>query len=452
MSIKAISPLDGRYKEQSEVLAEHFSEWALMKYRVFVEVEWLIHMSQRPEIAEVREFTAEEIAFLRGITEQFNDASALRIKEIERTTKHDVKAVEYFLKETLDPTTLADVKEFLHFSCTSEDINNLSHALMLKNGMQSGWLPMAEKMTAEVTRMAEAAKNVSMLSRTHGQTASPTTLGKELAVFVYRWNRQLKQIKAQEYLGKFNGAVGNFNAHSIAYPDAPWEDIARSFVEHLGLTYNPLTTQIESHDYMAELFHSIMRFNNITLDFDRDVWQYISLAYFKQNVVAGEVGSSTMPHKVNPINFENSEANMGVSNAMLDHLANKLPISRLQRDLTDSSALRNMGVGIAHSYIAMAATLRGLSSLSVNEPAIQQDLNESWEVLGEAIQTVMRRVGYENPYEKLKELTRGVEVTPQRIADFIHGLGLPDAERERLLRLTPSSYIGIADKLVRHIQ
>lgn len=452
MSIKAISPLDGRYKEQSEVLAEHFSEWGLMKYRVYVEVEWLIHMSKRPEIAEVREFTADEITFLKGITERFDDASALRIKEIERTTKHDVKAVEYFLKEQLDPTSLADVKEFLHFSCTSEDINNLSHALMLKHGIEGGWLPMAEKMAASVAHLAEATKEVSMLSRTHGQTASPTTLGKELAVFVYRWNRQIKQIQGQDYLGKFNGAVGNFNAHSIAYPEAPWEEIAQGFVESLGLTYNPLTTQIESHDYMAELFHAIMRFNNITLDFDRDVWQYISLAYFKQNVVAGEVGSSTMPHKVNPINFENSEANMGVSNAMLDHLANKLPISRLQRDLTDSSALRNMGVGIAHSYIAMIATLRGLSSLSVNEAAIQQDLNESWEVLGEAIQTVMRRVGYENPYEKLKELTRGVEVTPQRIEAFINELGLPDAERERLLRLTPASYIGIADKLIRHIQ
>ncbi|MGZ4123176.1 MAG: adenylosuccinate lyase [Tumebacillaceae bacterium] len=452
MTIKAISPLDGRYSEQMKGLEGYFSEWALLKFRVLVEVEWLIKLAATESIPQVRTLTAEEIAFLRGVAENFDEAASLRIKEIERTTKHDVKAVEYYIKEQLRESSLVDVLEFVHFACTSEDINNLSHALMMKGGIENVWLPMAQKIVDMVATMAEDTKNISMLAHTHGQPASPTTVGKELAVFVYRWQRQLRQIAALEYLGKINGAVGNFNAHTSAYPDAPWEAIAQSFVEGLGLTYNPLTTQIESHDYLAEAYHALMRFNNITLDFDRDVWAYISMGYFKQRPVAGEVGSSTMPHKVNPINFENSEANMGVSNAMLDHLANKLPISRLQRDLTDSSALRNMGVGIGYSYLALQSALRGLGQLEVNQQALEADLNDAWEVLGEAVQTVMRKEGHENPYEKLKELTRGAKIDGEQMRVFIKGLGLPQADEQRLLDMTPGSYIGIAPQLLRHIQ
>jgi len=452
MTIRAISPLDGRYLEQTSALADYFSEWALMKFRVHVEVEWLIKLSETENLKEVRSFSAEEIALLREVASSFNDESAERIKEIERTTKHDVKAVEYYIKEQLKNSSLADVLEFVHFACTSEDINNLSHGLMTKGGIETVWLPMAEKLVGAVAQLAEDTKDIPMLSRTHGQTASPTTVGKELAVFVYRWQRQLRQIRGLEYLGKINGAVGNFNAHTSAYPNVAWEELAVSFVEGLGLTYNPLTTQIEPHDYLAEAYHALIRFNNITLDFDRDIWQYISLAYFKQRPVAGEVGSSTMPHKVNPINFENSEANMGISNAVLDHLANKLPISRMQRDLTDSSALRNMGVGIAHSYLALQSALRGLGQLSVNPQALEQDLNNSWEVLAEAVQTVMRKAGHENPYEKLKDLTRGADINVDTMRAFINGLDLEAEDKQRLLDMTPGSYIGIAPQLVRHIQ
>lgn len=452
MTIKAISPLDGRYAEQTKDLNEYFSEWALLKYRVHVEIEWLIKMSESEYIPEVRSFTAEEVAFLRAVSANFDEAASQRIKDIERVTKHDVKAVEYYIKEQLTNSTLADVMEFTHFGCTSEDINNLSHALMLQGGIHNVWLPLAEKMVGVVAELAETTKDISMLSHTHGQPASPTTVGKELAVFVYRWQRQLRQVRSLEFLGKFNGAVGNYNAHTAAYPNAPWQEISRTFVEGLGLSWNPLTTQIEPHDYMAEAFHALIRFNNITLDFDRDIWAYISLGYFKQRVVAGEVGSSTMPHKVNPINFENSEANMGLSNATLDHLANKLPISRLQRDLTDSSAIRNIGVGIAYSTIALHSALRGLGQLMVNPEALERDLNSTWEVLGEAVQTVMRKEGHENPYEKLKELTRGAAIGPEQMRDFIHSLGLPEADRERLANMTPGSYVGIAAELVKHIQ
>ncbi|MBL0388166.1 adenylosuccinate lyase [Tumebacillus sp. ITR2] len=452
MSIKAISPLDGRYAEQMNGLNECFSEWALLKFRVHVEIEWLIKMAQIQGLDEVRSFTAEEVNTLRAIAANFDEASSARIKEIERTTKHDVKAVEYFIKEQLKDSTLVDVLEFVHFSCTSEDINNLSHALMLKTAIHDVWLPLAEKFVQGVADLAENTKDVSMLARTHGQTASPTTVGKEIAVFVYRWQRQLRQFGHLEFLGKFNGAVGNFNAHTSAYPHLNWEEIASSFVEGLGLTYNPLTTQIESHDYMAECFHAMMRFNNILLDFDRDIWQYISLGYFKQRVVAGEVGSSTMPHKVNPINFENSEANVGLSNAVLDHLANKLPISRLQRDLTDSSAIRNMGVGVAHSFLALQSALRGLNQLNINLDALAQDLNDAWEVLAEPIQTVMRKAGHDNPYEKLKELTRGAAMTEETMRAFVEGLDLEPQDKQRLLDMTPSSYIGIAPQLVKHIQ
>lgn len=451
MSIKSLSPLDGRYGAITQPLGDYFSEWALIKYRIHVEVEWLIAIASNPAFAEIRQFTPEEITFLRNIVKNFDDNAALRIKEIERTTNHDVKAVEYFLRETLGAMSLADILEFIHFACTSEDINNLSYALMLKHGIEDVWLPAAENLVQTVTTMAEEEKAISMLARTHGQSASPTTVGKELAVFVYRWNRQLKQIRSQEYLGKFNGAVGNFNAHSIAYPEVDWEAASRSFVEGLGLTYNPLTTQIESHDYVAESFHALTRFNNILLDFDRDMWLYISLGYFKQKAIAGEVGSSTMPHKVNPIDFENSEANLGLSNAVLDHLANKLPISRLQRDLSDSSALRNIGTGIGHSYIAITYTLKGLRKTAVNKEALAADLNHAWEVLAEAVQTVMRKHGHANSYDKLKAITRGKGISEEDIKAFIESVALPEADKKRLLALTPSQYVGIAASLVKHI-
>lgn len=452
MSIKSLTPLEGRYGHITEPLGDYFSEWALIKYRIHVEVEWLIAMASNSDFAEIRPFTTDEITFLRDIVKNFDDTAALRIKEIERTTNHDVKAIEYFLRETLGSMTLSDVLEFIHFSCTSEDINNLSYALMLKHGIEDVWLPAMESLIETVTTMADEEKDIPMLAHTHGQSASPTTVGKELAVFVYRWNRQLKQLRAQEYLGKFNGAVGNFNAHSIAYPELDWQAISRLFVEGLGLTYNPLTTQIESHDYVAETFHTLARFNNILLDFDRDMWLYISLGYFKQKTIAGEVGSSTMPHKVNPIDFENSEANLGLSNAIFDHLANKLPISRLQRDLSDSSAQRNIGTGIAHSFIAITYTLKGLRKTIVNKEALAAHLDHAWEVLAEAVQTVMRKHGHANSYDKLKAITRGKGITEEDIKTFINSLELPEADKKRLLSLTPSQYVGIAASLIKHIK
>lgn len=451
MSIKSLTPLEGRYGAITQPFGDYFSEWALIKYRVHVEVEWLIAMAANPDFAEIRPFTAEEISFLRNIVATFDDEKALRIKEIERTTNHDVKAVEYFLRETMGAMSLGDLLEFIHFSCTSEDINNLSYALMLKHGVNDVWLPSAETLVKMVSAMAEEEKDIPMLAHTHGQSASPTTIGKELAVFVYRWNRQLKQLRALEYLGKFNGAVGNFNAHSIAYPEVDWEQVSRSFVESLGLTYNPLTTQIESHDYVAEAFHALARFNNILLDFDRDMWLYISMGYFKQKAIPGEVGSSTMPHKINPIDFENSEANLGLSNAVLDHLANKLPISRLQRDLSDSSAQRNMGTGLAHSHIAITYTLKGLKKTVVNQEALAADLNHAWEVLAEAVQTVMRKFGHANSYDKLKAITRGKGISETDIKSFIESVDLPAADKQRLLALSPAQYVGIASSLLKHI-
>lgn len=452
MSIKALTSLDGRYERIIKPLGEFFSEWALLKYRTHVEIEWLIAMAANPSFAEVRTLTADEVQFLRNIVINFNEQSAERIKEIERTTNHDVKAVEYFLRETLSASTLGDAIEFLHFSCTSEDINNLSYALMLKHGINDCWLPAAEKLVGEVADRAESLKDVAMLAHTHGQPASPTTLGKELAVFVYRWNRQLKQIRTLEFLGKFNGAVGNFNAHQIAYPEVAWGEVSKDFVEGLGLTYNPLTTQIESHDYMAEAFHAISRFNNILLDFDRDMWLYISLGYFKQKAIKGEVGSSTMPHKVNPIDFENSEANLGLSNALLDHLANKLPISRLQRDLSDSSAQRNIGTAIGHSYMAVIYTSKGFAKTLENTAALESHLVHAWEVVSEAVQTVMRKHGHTNPYDKLKEITRGKTIGEAEMKAFIESVDLPAADKQRLLALTPEKYIGIAANLVKHIK
>ncbi len=445
----ALSPLDGRYAVQTEPLGAYFSEAALIKFRVHVEIEWLLTLAEAPAIDRVRAFLPDEVRLLRGIALEFSDDDAARVKAIEKTTNHDVKAVEYFLKERLRDTSLASETEWIHFACTSEDINNLAHALMLQGGIGNVWIERALSVANRVAGMGDEWADVPMLARTHGQTASPTTVGKELMVFVARWNRQLEGIRAQAYLGKINGAVGNFNAHVAAFPDADWPAIARDFVESLGLDYNPLTTQIESHDYIAELFDALARFNQIALDFARDMWSYVSLGYFRQRVVAGEVGSSTMPHKVNPIDFENAEANLGLSNAVLRHLAEKLAVSRLQRDLSDSSALRNLGVGIGHSLLALVSLTRGLDKMELNEQKLADDLDGAWEVLAEPIQTVMRKLGHENPYEKLKELTRGARMDAATIRAFIESLDLPPDEAARLLELTPACYIGLAPQLAR---
>ena len=451
MSLRSLSPLDGRYATQVQALGAFFSEWALIKYRVHVEIEWLIMMADRPELTHVRAFSDDERNWLRSWVPVFDDAQAERVKAIEQTTRHDVKAVEYYIKERLRGTTLEPVSEAVHFCCTSEDINNLSYALMLRDGIQQQWLPLAREMTESVARLAAMNAGIPMLTRTHGQPATPSTVGKELAVFVARWRRQLRQIEQAEFLGKFNGAVGNYNAHVVAYPDAPWEAIARAFVERLGLTFNPITIQIEPHDYMAELFHTLMRFNTITFDFDRDMWTYISLGYFRQKIVKTEVGSSIMPHKVNPIDFENSEANLGVSTALLDHLAGKLQVSRLQRDLTDSSALRNIGSAVGHAVLALHSALRGIGRVVIDEAALQHDLNERWEVLAEAVQTVMRKAGHADPYEQMKALTRGQDITRETIQAFIRELELPEADKVRLLALSPATYLGLAERLARYV-
>jgi len=449
MSLTALSPLDGRYAALTAPLADFVSEFALIKFRVQVEVRWLLHLSQEPEVPEVRPFTDTEVGLLEDLIASFSVDDAALVKDIERTTNHDVKAVEYFLKQRLGSSSLADMLEWVHFACTSEDINNLSHALMLQQGMQVVLLPKLHELIEAVAELARPYAATPLLSRTHGQPASPSTLGKELAVFVHRWRRQYRQLAVQEYLGKLNGAVGCFNAHVSAYPEADWPAIAERFVTSLGLTYNPLTTQIESHDYMAELFHGLSRFNNILLDFDRDIWTYISLGVFRQRAVKGEVGSSTMPHKVNPIDFENSEANVGLANALFEHLASKLAVSRLQRDLSDSSAIRSMGTGLAHTLIAAIATLRGLRKLSVDETFLAADLDRNWEVLAEPVQTVMRKAGLENPYERLKELTRGSRITPEGLQAFVAGLELPADDKARLAALTPASYVGLAERLTR---
>jgi adenylosuccinate lyase len=451
-SLTAVSPLDGRYQSQTAPFSADFSEWALIRYRLQVEVEWLVLMSERPEIRAVRPFTDTERQVLHSLVAEFDVDQAARVKEIERVTRHDVKAVEYYLGERLGDTSLAEMKPFLHFCCTSEDINNLAHAQMLKHGIAEQWLPSAQRLVEQVAALAEATKDIPMLAHTHGQPATPTTVGKEMAVFVRRWQRQIAQIAQTEYLGKFNGAVGAYNAHVVVYPDAPWEDISKQLVERLGLTWNPLTTQIEPHDYIAELMHGLMRFNTITLGFDQDIWTYISRGYFRQRVVAGEVGSSTMPHKVNPINFENSEANLGLSNALLSHLASKLPVSRMQRDLTDSSALRNVGSAVAYSALALQNTLAGLGKLQVEPLTLSRELDANWEVLAEPIQTVLRREGHADAYERLKDFSRGTALTQADVQAFIKHLELPSADEQRLLALTPSTYIGIAPELVKHIQ
>ena len=450
-SLLAISPIDGRYASKSSPLQDAFSEHGLIARRVEIEVRWLQKLASIEAIAEVPAFDATSSALLDGIVANFSAEDSARVKEIESTTNHDVKAVEYFVKEQIaDNETLDAVSEFVHFACTSEDINNLAHALMLKSG-KAVLLPKMQQIIQNLKAMAIEYSDVSMLSRTHGQAASPTTVGKEFANVAARLERQYKLVESTELLGKINGAVGNYNAHMAAYPDVNWAEVAKSFVESLGLTWNPYTTQIEPHDYMAELFDAIARFNTILLDLDRDIWSYISIGYFKQKTVAGEVGSSTMPHKVNPIDFENSEGNLGLANAVFGHLSAKLPVSRWQRDLTDSTVLRNMGVGFAYSLIAYESTLKGLGKLQLNQSQLAADLNAAWEVLAEPIQTVMRRFGIESPYEKLKELTRGQAVTRETFVGFIEKLELPDSVKKALSALSPDSYTGNAAQQAKDI-
>ncbi len=451
-SLTAISPVDGRYGSKTKALRDIFSEFGLIKARVTVEVRWLQKLADHKEIKEVAPFSDSANDVLNKIADGFSTADAARVKEIEATTNHDVKAVEYFIKEKIaDHAELDAVSEYIHFACTSEDINNLSHGLMLKAGLDKVILPYCQEVTNAIKSLAHQYADQAMLSRTHGQTASPTSLGKEMANVAARLERQIQQIESVSLLGKINGAVGNYNAHLSAYPNVDWEAFAQSFVESLGLSWNPYTTQIEPHDYIAELFHAFSRFNTILIDFDRDVWAYISLGYFKQKTIAGEIGSSTMPHKVNPIDFENSEGNLGIANAIMDHLANKLPISRWQRDLTDSTVLRNLGTGFAHSVIAYQATLKGISKLELNARRLDEDLDNAWEVLAEPIQTVMRRYGIPKPYEKLKELTRGKDINSDTIRAFIDTLEMPEDAKDGLKALTPANYIGNATQQAKKI-
>lgn len=448
-ALTALSPVDGRYGSKTKELREYFSEYGLIKQRVVVEVRWLQALAKHRDITEVPAFSSDANTLLNNIVDDFSEADAQRVKDIEATTNHDVKAVEYFLKEKVaDNAELQAINEFIHFACTSEDINNLSHALMLKGGRDEVLLPYCDQLISELTRLAKEYKSIPMMARTHGQPASPTTMGKEMANVAMRLKRQRAQIVNVELLGKINGAVGNYNAHLSAYPNTDWHAFANDFVDGLGITWNPFTTQIEPHDYIAELYDAIARFNTILVDFNRDIWGYIALGHFKQRTIAGEIGSSTMPHKVNPIDFENSEGNLGISNAILGHLASKLPVSRWQRDLTDSTVLRNLGVGLAYAVIAYQATLKGISKLQVNEASLRAELDNNWELLAEPIQTVMRRYGIEKPYEKLKELTRGKKVNAAVMAEFIDQLDLPQEVKVDLKKLSPENYIGDAIRLV----
>jgi len=450
--LTAISPIDGRYGSKTDDLQPIFSEYGLIRHRVLVEVRWLQALAEHKQISEVPALDKDANALLDSLVNNFQPVYAERVKDIERTTNHDVKAVEYFIKEHIKPNkSLNAISEFIHFACTSEDINNLSYALMLRESRNQVILPGVDNIINAIKNLAHTNANVPMLSRTHGQPASPTTLGKEMANVVYRLERQREQIASVPMLGKINGAVGNYNAHLSAYPDIDWQAFAEKFVTGLGLTWNPYTIQIEPHDYIAEFFHSVERFNTILIDFARDIWSYISIGFFKQKTIAGEIGSSTMPHKVNPIDFENAEGNLGLANAILQHLAAKLPISRWQRDLTDSTVLRNLGVGIAHSVIAYEAALKGISKLEVNIKALEADLDNNWEVLAEPIQTVMRRYGVENPYEKLKELTRGQRVNQESMQAFIESLDIPADAKAGLLKLTPANYIGNAVEQAKKI-
>jgi adenylosuccinate lyase len=451
-TLTALSPLDGRYAGKVEDLRPIFSEFGLMHRRVQVEIEWLLALAAEPKIAELQPFGAAQIAILKAIADDFSVADGERIKAIEATTNHDVKAVEYFIKEKIgtDPS-LAQAKEFVHFACTSEDINNLSYALMLRDARQQVLLPMFDTVAGQLRELAHANAALPMLSRTHGQTASPSTLGKEIANVVARLERQRKQLVAVEISGKINGAVGNYNAHAVAYPELDWRQFSQHFVQGLGLGYNPYTTQIEPHDGVAEYCDVVRRANIILVDLSRDIWGYISLGYFKQTLKVGEVGSSTMPHKVNPIDFENAEGNFGIANALLGHFAEKLPISRWQRDLTDSTVLRALGTAFGHTLVALESLKKGLGKLTVNAERIAADLDASWEVLAEAVQTVMRRHGLPEPYEQLKALTRGQGITRESMRAFIAGLEMPDDAKQRLLDLTPGSYIGLAESLARDI-
>lgn len=444
-SLTAISPIDGRYAEKTYALRHYFSEFGLIRYRVIVEIRWLIGLAEHPGIPEVPALSAAARERLAQIEAGFDEEQAMRVKRIEETTNHDVKAVEYYLKERLDShTELAQIKEFLHFACTSEDINNLAYALMLRDAREAVLLPAIDGVLKTLTALAHRYAEQPMLSRTHGQPASPTTLGKEIGVFVQRLRRQRRQLAEVEILGKINGAVGNYNAHYAAYPEVDWPAFSAQLLAELGLAPSPATTQIEPHDFIAEYFHALSRLNTILIDCSRDIWGYISVGYFKQRTVEGEVGSSTMPHKVNPIDFENAEGNLGVANALFSFLTEKLPISRWQRDLTDSTVLRNLGVGVAHSLISYQSLQRGLGKLEADAWKLGRDLNDNWEVLAEAIQTVMRRHGLPKPYEQLKDLTRGKKLDRDEMRAFVQKLELPEEDRQRLLAMTPASYIGNA--------
>jgi len=452
-TLNALSPLDGRYQTKLDALRPYFSEYALIKHRAWVEVEWLKALAATKDLQEIAPFSAATIKELDTAITNFSEADATQVKAIEARTNHDVKALEYWLKEKFDANPeIKKASEFIHFACTSEDINNLSHGLMLKTARDTVMLPFLANLIARLSELSHQLADQPMLSRTHGQTASPTTMGKELANAVYRLQRQQKQLRNNEILGKINGAVGNFNAHLSAYPNIDWESFAKKFVENLGLTYNPMTIQIEPHDYMAELYDCLSRINTILIDLNRDIWGYSSVGYFKQKVKAGEIGSSTMPHKVNPIDFENSEGNLGLANAVLRHMAEKLPISRWQRDLTDSTVLRNMGVAFGYTLLGYDSCLRGLNKLEINPEKLAEDLFNSWEVLAEPIQTVMRRYGIENPYEQLKELTRGKGgINKTSLHAFISGLTIPNDAKQALFEMTPASYIGKAVNLIKHI-
>jgi adenylosuccinate lyase len=449
-SLTALSPLDGRYARKCDPLRPVFSEFGLIRFRVLVEVRWVQFLADRPEIADIGPLSPPVADLLNGLAEGFSAEQARRVKAIEQTTNHDVKAVEYFLAEQLgDDPDLARIRPFIHFACTSEDINNTAYALMLRHGRDEVLLPQLRRLLNRLDAMAQALAGVPMLSRTHGQPASPTTLGKEMANIGARLSRQAEQLRQVPVLAKMNGAVGNFNAHRAAYPEVDWPALSRDFIESLGLAWNPLTTQIEPHDWIAEYCDTLARANTVLIDASRDFWGYISLGHFRQRKVAGEVGSSTMPHKVNPIDFENAEGNLGLANAVLRHLAEKLPVSRWQRDLTDSTVLRNLGVGIGHSLLAWTSLLKGLEKLDADPQRLADELDDNWEVLGEAVQTVMRRHGHADAYERLKELTRGQRLTGPELREFIAGLELPAAARDRLLELTPASYTGFATELAR---
>lgn len=448
MGIFSLSPLDGRYKKGVDPLWRYFSEGALQQCRLWVEVELLIAFGDERGMSEMPEFSSEKKQELRDLYLHFSEEDAKEIKKTEDTIHHDVKSIEYFLKNKLDMLGVPSVKEFVHFSCTSEDINNLAYALMLRGGIQEVLLPEMEKLRDTIKNIAQQWKDIPLLARTHGQPASPTTVGKELWVFEQRLSRQITALKKCEFLGKLNGATGNFNAHIISYPEVDWIKFSTSFIQSLGLTPHFATTQIEPHDFLGEIFDVFRRYNTILIDFNRDIWGYISLGFFKQKVVEGEVGSSTMPHKVNPINFEKSEGNLGIANSLFSHFSEKLPVSRWQRDLTDSTVLRNIGIAFGYSLVAYRAAMKGIDRLELHAESISDDLDNSWEILAEAIQMVMRRYGVSEPYEKLKELTRGKIITKEVINDFVQRLEIPEAEKQKLIELTPRTYIGIANKLV----